>query len=73
MGAIVRAGGLERLPVDVPVTLVNGDHDLIAPLADLRTYRGRVDRAFVIKNAGHLPMLEQPDALARALSDALSP
>jgi pimeloyl-ACP methyl ester carboxylesterase len=69
--AIGRASGWERLQVGAPVTLINGDHDRIAPLADLRTYPGRVERALVIKNSGHVPMLERPDAFVDALTVAL--
>jgi pimeloyl-ACP methyl ester carboxylesterase len=69
--AIGRASGWERLQVDAPVALINGDHDRIAPLADLRTYPGRVDKALVIKNSGHMPMLERPDAFVDALTVAL--
>jgi pimeloyl-ACP methyl ester carboxylesterase len=71
--AIGRASGWERLQVDAPVALINGDHDRIAPLADLRTYPGRVDRAIVIKNSGHMPMLERPHAFVDALTLALLP
>jgi cis-3-alkyl-4-acyloxetan-2-one decarboxylase len=69
--AIARARGWDRLPVDVPVTLINGDHDLIAPLSDLRAYRGRVDQALVVKETGHMPMIERPDAFLVALKQAL--
>jgi cis-3-alkyl-4-acyloxetan-2-one decarboxylase len=65
--AIALSIGWERVRVDVPVALINGDHDFIAPLADLRAYRGRVDQAVIIKGTGHLPMLEAPDAFVAAL------
>jgi cis-3-alkyl-4-acyloxetan-2-one decarboxylase len=69
--AIADASGWERLHVDVPVTLINGDHDLIAPLSDLRTYAGRVDQALVVKDTGHLPMIERPEAFLAALNQAI--
>jgi cis-3-alkyl-4-acyloxetan-2-one decarboxylase len=69
--AIGRTTGWERLQVDAPVTLINGDHDRIAPLADLRTYPGPVEKALVIKDSGHMPMLERPDSFLDALTVAL--
>jgi cis-3-alkyl-4-acyloxetan-2-one decarboxylase len=69
--AIARATGWEHLAVDLPVALINGDHDLIAPLEDLRAYPGRVDRALVIKCTGHLPMIEAPATFLAALNQAL--
>jgi pimeloyl-ACP methyl ester carboxylesterase len=69
--AIAAASGWECLRVDVPVTLINGDHDRIAPLADLRAYTGRVDQAIIIKHTGHLPMIERPEAFAAALTQAI--
>ena len=69
--AIARATGWEHLAVDLPVALINGDHDLIAPLEDLRAYPGRVDRALVVKGTGHLPMIEAPEAFVAALDQAL--
>jgi pimeloyl-ACP methyl ester carboxylesterase len=71
--AIGAANGWERLGVDVPVTLINGDHDLIAPLADLRAYPGRVDHALIVKGTGHLPMIEDPDAFIAAIAYAIGP
>lgn len=68
--AIGRARGWERIAVDVPVALINGDHDRIAPLADLRAYAGRVDKVLVVKDSGHLPMIERHEAFLAALSDA---
>jgi pimeloyl-ACP methyl ester carboxylesterase len=70
--AISRARGWERVAVDVPVSLINADHDRIAPLADLRTYAGRVDKALVVKDSGHLPMIERPEAFLAAFSDAVA-
>lgn len=69
--AIAQATGWDRLRVDVPVALINGDHDLIAPLADLRAYSGRVDQAVIVKGTGHLPMLEAPGAFTAALNAVL--
>lgn len=67
---IGRAGGWERVAVDVPVTLINADRDRIAPLADLRAYTGRADKVLVVKDSGHLPMLERREAFLSALRDA---
>jgi pimeloyl-ACP methyl ester carboxylesterase len=69
--AIAACSGWERLHVDAPVALINGDHDLIAPLADLRAYPGRVDQVFVVKGTGHLPMLEAPESFVAAFNGAL--
>jgi pimeloyl-ACP methyl ester carboxylesterase len=69
-----RAGvGWVRLRVDVPVALISGDHDLIAPLADLRAYPGRVDQALIVKGTGHLRMLEAPQAFTAALLAVIAP
>src|SRR3954467_6970070 len=38
--AIRGASGWARIPVHVPVALISGDRDLIAPLSDLRTFPG---------------------------------
>ena len=65
--AIAGASGWETLQVDVPVSLINGDRDRIAPLSDLRAYAGRVDKALVVKGSGHLPMIERPEAFLSAL------
>jgi pimeloyl-ACP methyl ester carboxylesterase len=69
--AIAASSGWERLPVAVPVALINGDHDLIAPLADLRAYPGRVDQALIVKGTGHLPMLEAPQRFVEAFNAVL--
>ena len=69
---IARAKGWENETIDVPVALVNGDHDLIAPLADLRSYRGRADHVIVIKQTGHLAMIERPEAFTAALEGVIA-
>lgn len=69
--AIAGASGWDRVQIDVPVSLINGDHDRIAPLADLRAYASRVDQALVVKNTGHLPMIERPEPFLAALSEAI--
>ena len=70
--AIAGATGWEQLPVHVPVALINGGHDLIAPLTDLRDYPGRVDQSLVIKGAGHLPMIEDPGAFMAAFDSCVN-
>lgn len=70
--AIGAASGWENLHVDAPVALINGDHDLIAPLSDLRAYRGRVDRVLIVKQTGHLPMVERPAAFLDAFDHAIT-
>ena len=70
--AIGAARGWERLDVAVPVALINGDHDRIAPLADLRGYPGRVDRALIVHATGHVPMIERPDAFVDAFEKAIA-
>jgi pimeloyl-ACP methyl ester carboxylesterase len=62
---------LPRLPV--PLGLVWGEHDRTSPIADYELARElRPDaRARVVRGAGHMPMLEQPDAFAEALAAVL--
>jgi pimeloyl-ACP methyl ester carboxylesterase len=69
--AIAASSGWERQPVDVPAALINSDHDLIAPLADLRAYPVGVDQALVVKGTGHLPMLEVPEKFVEVFDAAL--
>jgi pimeloyl-ACP methyl ester carboxylesterase len=57
-------------PVRAPVLLVWGDTDRVVPLAYAREFSDRLENAktAVIPRCGHLPMLEQPEDLARHVS-----
>ena len=56
--------------IDVPTLIVSGDLDRVAPVArqDELVAGIRDSRHVIMKRCGHLPPLEQPDALARELS-----
>ncbi|WP_323776676.1 alpha/beta fold hydrolase [Leisingera sp.] len=55
--------------VHVPALVLAGEHDTITPVAKLRVLAQLIPDAQlqVIAGAGHLPVLEQPDAVNRAL------
>src|SRR5262249_7715010 len=64
-------GAIERHPS--PLTIVWGDADPIAlwPMAE-RLHEARPDATLVrLRDVGHYPMLEAPDALAAALDHAI--
>jgi pimeloyl-ACP methyl ester carboxylesterase len=64
--------------VTVPTLVVVGDHDRVTPPAAAMILVGDLPNARleIVKGAGHLPMLERPDAvndmLARFSSEALA-
>ncbi len=59
--------------IDVPVTLVYGDHDWSRP-AEREPNRARIKRAkmIVLKDTGHIASLESPEEFARILIETLS-
>ena len=60
---------------DVSALVICGEHDSIAPLAEMRGIAERLPQAkFVeIKNAGHMAPLEQPSPVNAALREFLTP
>ena len=71
------ADGIARLTM--PVLMMTGQHDRLAPPAEIRSVAGRIwdsapqpDVRFeVIADAGHVCNVEAPDAYARPLLDLL--
>ncbi len=67
-------------PLDLPVMLITGEHDRLAPPDEIRSVAARVHAAVpranvrfeVIRDAGHVCNLEQPDAVNRLLADFLA-
>jgi pimeloyl-ACP methyl ester carboxylesterase len=59
--------------IDVPVTLVYGDHDWSRP-AEREANRARIKLAkmIVLKDTGHIASLESPEEFARILIETLS-
>jgi len=59
--------------IDVPVTLVYGDHDWSRP-AEREANRTRIKRAkmIVLRDTGHIASLESPEEFARILIETLS-
>ena len=59
--------------IDVPVTLVYGDHDWSRP-AEREANRARIKRAkmIVLKGTRHIVSLERPEEFARILIETLS-
>jgi pimeloyl-ACP methyl ester carboxylesterase len=59
--------------IDVPVTLVYGDHDWSRP-AEREANRALIKRAkmIVLKDTGHIASLERPEEFARILIETLS-
>ena len=59
--------------IDVPVTLVYGDHDWSRP-AEREANRALIKRAkmIVLKDTGHIVSLERPEEFARILIEAQS-
>jgi pimeloyl-ACP methyl ester carboxylesterase len=61
---------LNLADIEVPVTLVWPEHDRLVMRP--RTLPGRIANV-VIPDAGHIPMLEDPEAVARVLLNAADP
>jgi 3-oxoadipate enol-lactonase len=73
-GMAVRPDSHPILPtIDVPVLIVTGDQDKIIPLAIAETMTAAFSKATlkVIANAGHMTMLEQPEATTKAIEEFL--
>jgi 3-oxoadipate enol-lactonase len=60
--------------IDVPALILTGDKDQLIPPARAEAMAAVIPKATltIIENAGHLPMLERPDATATALCRFLS-
>ena len=74
-GMAVRPDSSEMLPkISVPVLILTGDKDQIIPLKKAKAMAATIPTATlsIVENAGHMPMLEQPEATTRSLSDFLS-
>ncbi|KAA3660923.1 MAG: alpha/beta fold hydrolase [Chloroflexi bacterium] len=59
--------------IDVPTLIIHGADDQIVPLAEAEAMHKAIkgSKLVVLKNAGHLPNLEQPDAFNDAVIDFL--
>jgi 3-oxoadipate enol-lactonase len=74
-GMAIRPDSSEILPkISVPVLILTGDKDQIIPLEKTKAMAATIPTATltVVENAGHMPMLEQPQATTTALRDFLS-
>lgn len=63
-------GGYERVgEADLPVLIAWGEGDVVFPVSYAEQARSAMPQAelFVVEDAGHLPMLEQPDAVLERL------
>lgn len=60
--------------LDLPVLLVVGDEDQVAPVADVRALRQHFPkgRVLVMKGVGHVPPVEMPKAFSDILAHFLS-
>ena len=71
-GMAVRADSGPLLPkIDLPVLILAGDKDQIIPLEKAKATAAAIKTATLVTvaNAGHVPMLEQPEATTAGLSD----
>ena len=59
--------------IDCPVSIICGDEDTLCPVAFHETMAAAIpnSRLRVIENCGHLPVLEQPDAVNEELEHLL--
>src|SRR5690606_41968148 len=74
LGMALREDSTALLPtIDVPVLVVAGIEDAVAPLAEAERMRDAIPdaRLVEISGAGHLPNLEQPAAFDTALTHFL--
>jgi 3-oxoadipate enol-lactonase len=60
--------------IDVPALIMAGDKDQIIPLSKAEDVAASIPNAILvtIENAGHMPMLEQPQATVHAIRNFLS-
>lgn len=73
--ALLSARGSDVLPrVQVPVTIVAAEDDLLMPLAQVEAMRRALPHAryVLVRDAGHAGLVEQGEQMARAVSDMLS-
>ncbi len=61
--------------IAAPTLLVWGEDDRLVPLAYAEEFARRLPQAkrAIVKDAGHAPHLEHPDAVARLVRDFLAP
>lgn len=74
-GMAGRADSGPLLPdLDIPVLILTGDKDQIKPLEKTKAMTAAIATATLkqVENAGHMPMLEQPQATTTAIRDFLS-
>jgi 3-oxoadipate enol-lactonase len=74
-GTAVRPDSSEMLSkISAPLLILTGDKDQIIPLEMAKAMAATIPTTtlIVIENAGHMPMLEQPQATTTALRDFLS-
>jgi 3-oxoadipate enol-lactonase len=74
-GMAARSDSGPLLPnVDIPVLLITGDKDQIIPPSRAEAMASAIAGATLatIENAGHMPMMEQPQATAMAIRNFLS-
>jgi 3-oxoadipate enol-lactonase len=74
-GMAVRPDSMPILPdMNIPVLIVAGDKDQVIPPEKAMAMAAVLPRATVamIDNSGHMPMLEQPTATTRAISEFMA-
>lgn len=74
-GMAARDDAGEMLPqINVPALVLAGDCDQIIPIAKAEATAAAMPRSTltIVENAGHMPMLEQPEATTKALREFLS-
>lgn len=60
--------------ISVPTLIIHGSHDTLVPLnwAERAVFKIQDSRLVLIENAGHFPLIEQPDQFNQAVSQFLS-
>ncbi len=74
-GMAARSDSTAILPnINVPALVLTGEHDQIIPLAKTEATAAAIPRSTlaIIEQAGHMPMLERPEATTTALRKFLS-
>jgi 3-oxoadipate enol-lactonase len=74
-GMAARADSGPLLPkLNIPVLILTGDKDQIIPTEKAKAMAASIATATltIVENAGHMPMLEQPDATTAAIRSFLS-